>query len=429
MIIASEYIDEGISGRKPASKRPALSRMLQDIEAGKIDQVLFIKLDRWFRSVQEYYKVQEVLDRNKVTWRALLEDYNTESADGILKVNIMLSVAQNEAERTSERIKFVMQNKVQRGEAICGTVPWCFKIETRDGKKVIVKNPETAHIMDELIEYYLTTHSQRKTLFYINGKYHLNLSHTALRHLLRNEKICGSYRGNPNYCEAYIDRETFDRIQQISGHQHVKANTFGPYLFSGLLRCPVCGNRLTGFRAAYSSRKYKEDPIKYRYKKYRCAKHSKSGICTYAKTISENVLERIVVERIEDALVSAEIRLGQEKKKHPDIDRMQKKKAEIESEISRLNYAWQKGRLQPEEYDKQYELLTSKLENLTSVSDSEYNNVIRLDQARAALSGNWKEIYAGLDDAHKQTFWISIIREIELIDWEVGRRNISIHFF
>ena len=108
---------------------------------------------------------------------------------------------------------------------------------------------------------------------------------------------------------------------------------------------------------------------------------------------------------------------------------MQKKKAEIESEISRLNYAWQKGRLQPEEYDKQYELLTSKLENLTSVSDSEYNNVIRLDQARAALSGNWKEIYAGLDDAHKQTFWISIIREIELIDWEVGRRNISIHFF
>lgn len=429
MIVAGEYIDEGISGRKPASKRPALSQMLRDIEAGKIDQVLFIKLDRWFRSVKEYYKVQEILDRHKVTWRAVLEDYNTESADGILKVNIMLSVAQNEAERTSERIRFVMQNKVQRGEVISGTVPWCFKIEMREGKKVIVKNPETAHIMEDLIEYYLTTHSKRKTLFYINGKYDLNLSHTALSHLLKNEKICGCYRGNLNYCEAYIDRQTFDRIQQISGYQNIKANANEPYLFSGLLRCPVCGSRLAGFRAAYSSRKYKEDPIKYRYKKYRCPKHAKSGICTYPKTISENVLERIVVERIEDALISAEIRLGQEKKKRSDHGRLKQKKAEIEAEIGRLNYAWQKGRLQPEEYDKQYELLTSKLDSLTSVSDSEHDNVIRLDQVRAALSGNWKEIYAGLDDSHKQAFWVSIIHSIELVEWEVGRRDILIHFF
>ena len=130
MTVVGEYVDEGISGRKSASKRPALARMLRDVEAGKIDQILFIKLDRWFRSVKEYYRVQEVLDRNKVTWRTILEDYNTESADGILKVNIMLSVAQNEAERTGERIKFVLDNKVQKKQVV-GKQPYgyqCLKL-------------------------------------------------------------------------------------------------------------------------------------------------------------------------------------------------------------------------------------------------------------------------------------------------------------
>ena len=60
--IVDYYFDEGISGAKPPLKRPALKRLLEDVEAGKIDMILFTKLDRWFRSVKEYFKVQEVLD-------------------------------------------------------------------------------------------------------------------------------------------------------------------------------------------------------------------------------------------------------------------------------------------------------------------------------------------------------------------------------
>ena len=84
-----------------------MQELLADVQAGKIDRILSIKLDRWFRNVREYHKIQEILEANNVTWQATMEDYNTATADGRLKVNIMLSVAENESDRTSERIKFV----------------------------------------------------------------------------------------------------------------------------------------------------------------------------------------------------------------------------------------------------------------------------------------------------------------------------------
>ena len=107
--VAGVYTDAGISARKPASNRPALQRLLVDVQAGKGELIVFTKLDRWFRNIAEYYKVQEILERNHVDWRTIQEDYDTSTAAGRLKINIMLSVAQDEADRTSERIKAVME--------------------------------------------------------------------------------------------------------------------------------------------------------------------------------------------------------------------------------------------------------------------------------------------------------------------------------
>lgn len=69
MLIVGHYTDAGVSGQKPISKRPALQRLLADVQAGKVDIVLFTKLDRWSRKVKEYYKAQDVLDKRKVPWR------------------------------------------------------------------------------------------------------------------------------------------------------------------------------------------------------------------------------------------------------------------------------------------------------------------------------------------------------------------------
>ena len=114
------YTDAGISARKPAKKRPELQRLLADVQAGKGELIVFTKLDRWFRNISEYYKVQEILERHHVDWRTIHEDYDTSTASGRLKINIMLSVAQDEADRTSERIKAIMEVKRSKLEPLTG---------------------------------------------------------------------------------------------------------------------------------------------------------------------------------------------------------------------------------------------------------------------------------------------------------------------
>ena len=123
------YTDAGISARKPASKRPELQRLLADVQSGKGDLVIFTKLDRWFRNIAEYYKVQEILERHHVDWKTIQEDYDTSTASGRLKINIMLSVAQDEADRTSERIKAVFEIKRQKREPLTGDCPTGYRME------------------------------------------------------------------------------------------------------------------------------------------------------------------------------------------------------------------------------------------------------------------------------------------------------------
>ena len=123
MEVVGVYEDAGISARKPYKQRPALLRLLADCKDGKIDTILFVKLDRWFRSVAGYYAVQEELDRCHVTWQATREDYETRTASGRLKVNIMLSVAQDEADRTSERIKAINEGKRLKGQPTTWRTP------------------------------------------------------------------------------------------------------------------------------------------------------------------------------------------------------------------------------------------------------------------------------------------------------------------
>ena len=97
--IVRHYTDEGISGAKSPLKRPDLNQLLIDVQDGKIDIILFTKLDRWFRSVTEHFKVQEILDKHKVEWKAIHEDYDTTTANGRMAITIFLAIAQNEREK------------------------------------------------------------------------------------------------------------------------------------------------------------------------------------------------------------------------------------------------------------------------------------------------------------------------------------------
>ena len=165
MKIVDIYLDEGISGAKPPLKRPALKRLLEDVEAVKIDMILFTKLDRWFRSVKEYFKVQDVLDNNKVEWNAIQEDYDTTTANGQMAITIFLAVAQNERDRTAERIKVVLEHKRKNKEACFGgrALPFGYKKERdENGKSRLIKDPETQKAVQEFWDILLKSNNLNK---------------------------------------------------------------------------------------------------------------------------------------------------------------------------------------------------------------------------------------------------------------------------
>lgn len=422
MKIVEWYVDEGVSGRKLIKKRPELQRMIQDAEKGNFDRIIFIKLDRFFRSVAEYHECMKRIA--PVLWTTTEEEYDLTTANGRMLVNMKLTIAEMEADMASERINLVNEYKASTGQPLSGKMPFGFKIvaDTETGRKKIVKDPEVADILEDIIQFFLTHQSKRATANYLKNKHHITMSYQNLLHLLSNTMLCGEYRGNPNYCEAYVDKETFEKMQEI-GTRNVKNNTKRDYIFSSLLICPVCGRKLAGnlhrAKNGYGKR--------YFYKKYNCAGYTHDNRCTFKKVVNENTIERMMLENIEKYLEDAKIRSyevtdSNEEKVHKyDIEA-------IHAEIDRLNYSWQEGRIRTvEQYDKQYTMLMEKLEK----AEAEHGEIVVKDfsKVEAILQDGWKTIYNNLEDEYKRAFWRSFIKSIEL-HWTTEKKEITkVNFF
>jgi len=150
MTIAGVYADEGKTARKELKKRKAIHSLLADVKAGKIDVILFWRLDRWFRNMSDFYKVQEILDEHGVNWISASEPgINMETRDGRLQLNVVLSIGQNEVDTTSERIKFVNEASIRQGKLIFGNanMPIGYMAAEIDGVKRMVKDPEQEELV------------------------------------------------------------------------------------------------------------------------------------------------------------------------------------------------------------------------------------------------------------------------------------------
>lgn len=415
--IVEWYIDEGVSGRKLIKKRPQLQRMVLDAQKGRFKRILFIKLDRFFRSVAEYHECMKLIE--PVIWTATEEKYDLSTANGRAFVNMKLTIAELEADQTGERIKIVNEYKVHTGMPLYGTqsLPFCFAVAPpKDGEKhkTIVKVNEEA--MLDLIDFVFLNKSVRSGMSYINNKYGLKLRYNAVTNVLRNEMICGSYRGNPNYCPAFITRERFEELQQIVGRTPRTSNKEHSYIFTGLIACPHCGCSLGG-HVHTTSTKYG----KYTYYAYRCRNNRANMSCDFNMVVFENRLEKLMLDNIERFLDSRinnfEITEQKEKVSKVSIE-------ELQQELERLNYSWQKGRIKTvEEYDTKYEALMNQIAEATQeitqeVDAPDYNRI------KAILTSNWQEIYKALDTDHKRAFWRSIVKEIH-IDWTTENKAIK----
>lgn len=412
--IIDYYVDDGHTGTN--LKRPQLQRLLEDVKQHKLDIILVTKLDRWCRGVKNYYKLDDILSENKVYWKTILEEYDTSTASGKLSINIMLSIAENESATTSERIKFVFKGKLLKKEVISAIAPFGYRIE----EKKLVKNEMTNPIMVDMYKILIATQSKRATRVEINRKYNLRLPDYTISKLLKNPIYKGTYVGSglvvEEFCEPTVDEATWNLAQEIIKNNvkiyASKNDTIEDYIFSGLIKCQECGNKLSG-----KTERRTRQPVH----SYRCKKHFSSNLCCNNHSLSETKLEFKLISTLRDRLQEElhnqtikntieECSPIEENKKLQKID-----KEKINKQLENLIGLYIEGRIPKEMYDTKYNELMDKLELADKQAEEEKlqkEKTVDIEAINKLLALDIEERYLAMTNKEKRRFWRSIIKQI-----------------
>lgn len=402
--VVGRYIDDGYTAAK--LKRPALQQLLEDVRQDKIDLILFTKLDRWFRNVRDYYKIQDILEQHHVHWKTVLENYDTTTSAGRLHINIMLSVAEDEVSRTSERIKVVFESKIHRGEVIFSHFPLGLKAEN----KRVVHDEGTVGIVRDLFAHYEMHRSKYALAIYAREQYGLHLSGSTVSRLLSNTLYKGEYRGIPSYCPPVIAPEHFDRVQEILKENIRKAPSRRIYLFTGLLTCAECGHKLIS-RAQHSGANF--------YYYYRCNHHYRQQLCPHGGVVSEKYLENILLEDAErflsGLLADYKCRLSS------SVRRPVSDKGKIQKKLANLKELYLNDLITLDSYKADYKSLAAQLEKAETDAAPAIGV---LPQKRFTRLG-FRAAYLHLEREGRRMFWRMIIKNIRV---DKSNRNFQIFY-
>ena len=407
--IVDYYIDKGKSARSKINNRTELMRLLDDIKENKIDRIIIWRLDRWFRNIADYYKVEEILQKYNVDWECSDEEYNTTTANGRLYLNIKLSIAQNESDQTGDRIKFVKENQIKNGKAITGTrcMPLGYKVTGIKGNKYVIKDEEKEEIVIEMFKNYKLTKSLRKTLNYINNKYDLQIKYSNFRNYMSNTLYIGKYKTNNNYCEPYISEKEFNEIQDILSKNNKDNKKAREYIFTSLLKCPNCKHNMGGFghRTHYKNDNTGVDTY-YSHPYYRCYNFHSNRLCTYNKAISERKLEEYIISHFMVQLKEHVLKINEINdniKLHDNTKEIKK----LKERQNRLNELYIAGRIDKFKYDFEYLENVDKIEQLKKEGIPKTRNLNKYN--KLLKENNIFELYSKLSNENKRSFWIEFI--------------------
>lgn len=405
--IVDHYCDEGVSAGKPYTKRPEMKRLLDDVEAGKIDIILFTRLDRWFRNVKEYFKVQEILDKHGVEWKAIWEDYDTTTANGRMAITIFLAIAQAEREKCAERIKSVFESKRKRKESFFGksSTPAGYKeIEDENGIKRLVKDPDVQQAFEEFWELAVRYQNINKAAKHVTMEYGLTRSRQKWYELAKKEIYTGTYKGVKDYCPPYVSREDWLKLHNrgtVKKAQHDRI-----YLFAGLIKCPLCGRKLS---SKYCRQKRSNGEIK-EYYSYRCP-DKEIQLCTNTHSVSQLKMETWLLTNLK-RLLTLEIERIEVERKKPKPKNKSNISA-LKERLRRLEVSYMAGNRTDEEYLKEQKEIKQTIAKLEKESPDNYadRDVTHLVET---LHTDFLTIYETLDDEDKRAFWRNIIKEIHV---------------
>ncbi|MCI6629745.1 MAG: recombinase family protein, partial [Lachnospiraceae bacterium] len=305
-------------------------------------------------------------------------------------------------------------HKEAQGKVISGRMaPYGYKVV--DG--YVEKDETVSHIVEDAFDRYFKTFSIRDVIRYVNLKYGEDApSNNIVDRLFKNEKYCGRFKDNPNWCEPYITREQYEQIRLIGTAKQNTAH-YEPYLFTSLIKCPVCGNNFTGYRKKQKLKNGGESI----YIKYRCGNkfNRHGGASILEKTVEKYLIENVLI------YLQRDIRNLKSIMENEQINSKCNLKG-IEDEMNRLNVMYQKGRITDTFYDSQYELLERKLAELSSLRDIK-QTIDKRENLLSFFQGNWIDLYNSLDAANKKVFWKKYIKDIQ-VDRET-RKLCGFHFY
>ena len=305
-LVPEYYDDGGYSGG--TMERPGIKQLMADVQAGRVDVIVVYKVDRLTRSLADFAKIVEVLDRASASFVSVTQAFNTTTSMGRLTLNVLLSFAQFEREVTGERIRDKIAASKKKGMWMGGPVPLGYAVQDR---KLVIHETEAAtvkHIfhryaavrsMPVLVDELGDAGIRTKVRTFKDGRQFggVPFSLGPLSHMLNNPVYVGEVRhkgvAHKGQHEPIISRELWDKVQSILANNRVERRIGGkgraPSLLTGMLRDPH-GRLMSPTYAVKDTR---------RYRYYVSRAQAGERLTNECKTrVPAGELERAVIEQI-----------------------------------------------------------------------------------------------------------------------------------
>lgn len=393
--------DYGITGHS-TKKRKDFQRMMRDVSDRKIQLVVIQRYDRIARNTRDFCNLYHDMEINGCNLVSVSQQIDTTTPYGKNFMYMQASMAELEWALNSERRKDTIRYAASIGKSILPdhSTPFGYHNAIVNGVRRLVKEEQLEDAVADLFEYYRKYRNYSATARHINQQYGTRFEIQAIKRIIRSPFYYGCYKDNDNFCEPYISKEDWQDLQQKRPVIRTAGNKRTEVLFSGMIRCPECNRLMRSCQKSHRSGNV------YRY--YHCEYHS-ARMCGFAKVKSENLIEEMLLNRIDTFLAEREAAMSDQKsdKKH-STNNVSKYRAELD----RLNTMFLKGRISEEYYDTEYLRINDLIAQYEASSQS-HDSVKHLQEV---FVSDWKEMYKDLDKLHRKFFWRDVIRQIIVDD-------------
>ena len=363
--IVDYYQDAGISA-KTGNYRPEFERLKEDIKSKKINTIISLKLDRITRSIYDWENLITFLDENEAYLDCANDEVNTTTANGKMVARLLMSVSQNEIERTSERTKIGLAGAIKQGH-----IPHVAPLGYKHENKTLVIDYSTKDIVVRIYELYYEGYSYKKISNILNKEKVLgkdNWRDSTIQTILENEIYKGDFvhgkrTKNPTYyenvVEPIISKEMWEDCQVQKKKNSRSYQRTLTYLYLQKLKCPKCG-RILGGKA---TTKKNGNPYFYYY-------------CNDCKiSFKENVINeyfnQFIGELVEYDSVVNQFFLPMIKQKFDEPkEKIEKELAKEDEKLERIRKAYINGAFGLDVYTKETAIVEKSIENLKNELDS-----------------------------------------------------------